>query len=238
MRTLSSTALALATLAALGLGVARPAAAQTNLVTNGSFEAGGAVNNYIQASPGNTTTIPGWTVDPGSDLGDTHGVVLTGTYWQAASGTNSVELNNDTGNYGPGGIYQDITVTPGRSYTLTFSGSGQPNAGPDVKQTQVFWYNPTAAPGTASGTFTFNRSGFSQTNMGWTAEGPLTLTATAGTMRLRFVGTVPSNDDGGFAIDNVSLIAAAPEPSQYAAFTIGLLGLGALALKARKRADA
>ncbi len=32
--------------------------------------------------------------------------------------------------------------------------------------------------------------------------------------------------------------AAAPEPSQYAAFAIGLLGLGALALKARKRATA
>lgn len=37
----------------------------------------------------------------------------------------------------------------------------------------------------------------------------------------------------GEVVENA--LAAAPEPSQYAAFGIGLLGLGALALKARKR---
>ncbi len=42
---------------------------------------------------------------------------------------------------------------------------------------------------------------------------------------------------GGYSPQTISgfTFAAAPEPSQYAAFAVGLLGLGALALKARKR---
>jgi len=43
------------------------------------------------------------------------------------------------------------------------------------------------------------------------------------------------SDFAGTGVLNNTGLAAAPEPSQYAAFTIGLLGLGALALKARKR---
>lgn len=38
-----------------------------------------------------------------------------------------------------------------------------------------------------------------------------------------------------FGIINLNTPAAAPEPSQFVAFTAGLLGLGALALKAKKR---
>ncbi len=51
------------------------------------------------------------------------------------------------------------------------------------------------------------------------------------------VNGTPSGYQLQFSGNNLNLVqaAAAPEPSQYAAFGIGLLGLGALVLKARKR---
>jgi hypothetical protein len=57
------------------------------------------------------------------------------------------------------------------------------------------------------------------------------VTATSGSTALLFTG---GDDDNRIWLDDVSLVAAAPEPSQYAAMGLGVLSLAGLVLKARR----
>jgi fibronectin-binding autotransporter adhesin len=52
------------------------------------------------------------------------------------------------------------------------------------------------------------------------------------------VGSSASNQFAAFTGSGVLNVVAAPEPSQYAAFGLGLLGLGGLVLRARRRSAA
>lgn len=101
------------------------AAGGRNLLANGDFEQGGEVNELNTVKAGERG-IPGWAV--------THGDVdLTGTYWQAASGRNSVDLHG----FAPGGISQSFATTPGKTYLVSFRLGGNPEGAVAKKELGV-----------------------------------------------------------------------------------------------------
>jgi hypothetical protein len=114
----------LAVLFALGVqfGVLRPA--QANLITNGSFEAPALASGGLQdVYGGDSTTIPGWTVQ-GVDvlvLQTTYGEPNSGmTAFDAEDGLNAIDITGG-GNSGPtDGLQQVVATTAGEQYLLSF----------------------------------------------------------------------------------------------------------------------
>jgi choice-of-anchor C domain-containing protein len=82
---------------------------------------------------------------------------VVGTYWDAALGRQSVDLNGD----GPGSIYRDIHTKKGATYRFSIKLSGNPDCGPNVKRVEVFW------DGASLGKKTFEIAGTSRTDMKW-----------------------------------------------------------------------
>lgn len=181
----------LGTLAALGASFAL---AGTVLAAapfgNGSFETG----NYNQYTPAYdfdrvfapSTDITGWTVTVGS-------VDWIGTYWQAAQGTKSLDLDGDEGT--PGAISQSFATSVNSTYVVTFSMSGNPDAGPALK-------TMTVDIGGATTAFSYDTSfyGNTLTDMKWVTK-TYSFVATSTTTTLTFTSTTT----GGYgpALDNV-----------------------------------
>ena len=105
---------------------ASPAAAAP--FTNGSFELG-SVNpgsGWITLGSGNPA-ITGWEIFDGT-------IDYIGTYWQAANGSRSLDLN---GNDGPAGIRQTFDTIGGGTYQVSFALAGNPDGAPLTKSVQV-----------------------------------------------------------------------------------------------------
>ena len=93
--------------------------AQANLITNGGFELPPGVYPYMVFDTG--LRLPGWTVENGT-------VEIVGSYWQAAEGSQSLDLNGIFEEIGT--IYQDVATVPGEHYKIRFAYSGNPECGP------------------------------------------------------------------------------------------------------------
>lgn len=167
---------------AMSLGlVAGAYAAPIN--SNGSFEDGVNPGVFTQLLPG-STNIDDWTVVSGS-------VDYIGTYWVSSDGSRSLDLTGSNGQ--PGAVSQTFTTVAGHTYVVTFDLAGNPAGGPVVKTLEV------DAGGTPA-TYTFDTTGRTLTDMGWTEE-TFTFTATGTSTTLTFT----SLDSGFFgpALDNV-----------------------------------
>jgi choice-of-anchor C domain-containing protein len=177
--------------------------AKGQTVVNGSFEVGiGIPSTSIQLNAGDSTSLPGWTVTSGT-------IDYIGTLWPAGSGSRSVDLTGSSS----GTIEQMITgFTPGQNYQLSFLMAANTEGGPTIKSLQV-------SMDATSQTFTFNGSGYSNENMGWSLR-TMDFTATSTTMALDFKGL--QTGLYGAALDAVT-ITPVPEPG-----TMGLLGSAAL----------
>lgn len=165
----------------LGL-VASVFAAPVN--TNGSFETGTDPGVFTQLHAGDNTSIPGWTVVSGS-------VDYIGTYWESSDGDRSIDMTGSNGQ--PGAISQTFPTVAGHTYTAAFDLAGNPACGPVVKTLNV------DAGGTPN-TYTFDTTGKSLADMGWTQE-TFEFTATGANTTLTFTSL-----DSGFcgpALDNV-----------------------------------
>lgn len=171
--------------ASLGLTLSLHVSAQ---VVNGSFEAPGNVYPYMIFGAG--LSLPGWTIERGT-------VEIVGPYWEAASGSQSLDLNGIFEDIGT--IYQDVPTLAGQEYRVRFALAGNPECGPTVavKSLKVYWDGTELAP------LQFDTTGHSSTNMGWTYQ-EFTVVANGSSGRLKFESTCPSFC--GPALDDISVV--------------------------------
>jgi choice-of-anchor C domain-containing protein len=125
-----------------------------NLLVNGGFEEGPDVpkggNAFITLENG-STALPGWVVTQGNIN------VVDASFWNAADGKRSVDLNGSM----PGAISQTFKTKKGQKYRLTFMLAGShPDAAPTEKKLQV------SAAGKQT-EFTFDTTGKTTNEMGW-----------------------------------------------------------------------
>lgn len=205
---------ALATLVTAGA-----ANAATELVVNGSFESNAISSPYAQLS-----AVTGWTSSVSGNTafeiqkGATQGG-LSGFNPVAADGMQYLELNTES----LSSTYQTIATTAGGTYALSFAYSGRPDTpGGASSLMNVYWgstlLTPTALVGNTGGTWqTYNQN--------------LTALGASTVLRFESIGPVSAPTYGSY-LDNVSVMAAVPEPETYAMM---LLGLGLLGFMARRK---
>jgi choice-of-anchor C domain-containing protein len=167
------------------IALAGPAAAAFTAPTNPSFEDGTFVDNgsgFQQLNAPNTS-IDGWTVGGNS-------VDWIATYWPAANGAMSIDLNG----VDAGSLSQAFETTIGNTYTVTFALSGNPAGPPTLKTLDV------SATGAAPASYSYDAALNDLTNMNWASEEYVFLATSANTT-LTFTSTIA----GAFgpALDNV-----------------------------------
>jgi hypothetical protein len=190
-------------------------AAHANLLTNGSFESGGFVNQGSDTmSPvSGSTVITGWTVvtDTTAWIGPTNPFGL-----HASDGDYFLDLTN----YQPGapfaGVTQTITTIPGATYSLSFDLGGS-----------NFWGRPDGIVASAAGSSSTFMTPNTGTNNDWYHE-TMTFVATSSATLVDFQGEAGINYIG---LDNASVdlvsIGAVPEPGSLALMVTGLMALAA-----------
>jgi len=180
------------------------AQASTELVVNGNFESftGGAFTGYETVGNGQTT-ITGWNVS------DTSVDLINNGQYGAINGT-SIDM---LGTPGPGAISQTLNTVAGKSYTLSF----------DLSRN----------PGDSSALFVSLNGGNATEYTGTTTATPYSMNfiATSNSTVLKFESAATVAYSGA-VIDNVSVMAAVPEPETYGML---LAGLGLIGFMARRR---
>jgi hypothetical protein len=228
----------LRTLAA-ALALIAPLAAQaipmTNLITNGSFE----------QVTGATVNSGRWTVVEGDN--PAHGLkYLNG--WQADArfgvelrnhvagkaqeGNIFVELDSHFGyftgnNQNPlpccnSWISQSVLTDDGQNYHLSYWYSPRGGVAAESNDINVYWNDTLLKNNTGSG--------IGQSGNVW-QQFEFDVIGTGGLDTLKFAAGGTAQTYGG-SLDNVSLVAAVPEPETYA---LMMAGLGAVAFMARRR---
>jgi choice-of-anchor C domain-containing protein len=187
------------------------------LIPNGSFELGTDPGVFTTLGTG-STAITGWTVTTGT-------IDYIGTYWSAADGARSVDLNG--GSPGGVGLGTDVTTTPGQQYRLTFSLSGNFDGLPDPKLLDVLIDGTPYA-------FSFSKPAtWSHSSMGWLEQSVVFVAADSSTP-LEFKTGVLSPCCYGPAIDNVSMTPV-PEPASLLLLGSGLVGTGLVVRRTRRK---
>jgi choice-of-anchor C domain-containing protein len=171
---------------------AAPVRAGTSLIVNGSFETpyvDPTWVNYWNAGQ----SYGGWTVGSGSIDQIAQGDYAYTYNWQAADGVQSLDM---TGLGSAGTMYQDVATSPGAVYELRFALAGNYYVDPAIKTLRVWW------EGSIVGTYTFDVTGKTQRNMGWTYV-TAQFVGSGGLSRLTFESLTPGYY--GPALDDVSL---------------------------------
>ena len=246
MNALRTLAIALAAIAPLA-AQATPSPSPINLIQNGSFESPAIAYNTWTVVPGknyldanNTKKATKYMADWDTDL--TSGVeVRNHVAGIAQDGNNFIELdthfgkfncatfdNNSGGNSTNSWISQTVNTSAGQVYHLSYYYSPRGGSQSGDNQINVFW------DGVQLGAGTYTNSGSGATHSGnWTDwqhfEFDVVGTGNTGTLKFADAGT--ANTYGG-SLDNVSLVAAVPEPETYA---LMMAGLGAVGFMARRR---
>lgn len=135
------------------LAITASAAAQlpASLLVNPSFES--SCTNPLDVLSSGSTSIPGWTT--------TGPVDWICSYWPAADGTRSVDLNA----CGPGGVSQSFATVSGHAYTVTFALAGNPGTPSDTQGPAQKMVSVSAA--SQSEVFIFDTTGYDNSNLGW-----------------------------------------------------------------------
>jgi hypothetical protein len=239
---LSSVALA----ASMALAIGSAAHADTNLLTNGSFNSGPSQNAQFGTGFGGET-VPGWHGGGGYQIYFVGGTQNTTS---AVSEYNSNleyfhpsfdTLSNDGGNFValdgdttvPGLISQDVSgLEIGRTYNLTFewaAGQLANRLGDITEQLKVSFGDQEQ--------YTSILSVPSTEFSGWnTVTMYFTPTATTQTLSFLSLGT-PNGLPPMAALDGISLTGV-PEPATWAMMLIGFGGLGAMVRRRNRTATA
>jgi choice-of-anchor C domain-containing protein len=161
---------------------ANPASA-INLIKNGSFENSSLGSNFGFVNvPTNSTAINDWTVARGN-------IDYINTLWQSSNGSYSVDLSGSQ----PGRIEQTFATRTGNQYSVKFDLAGNVEGGSTVKILRL-------SAGGSSRDFTFDVTGQSYTNMGWSPQ-TFDFVATSNTTTLSFASL--DQTIFGSALDNV-----------------------------------
>lgn len=200
-------------LIATALAALLPAGAYAAAFQNGSFESASVDpgSGFTTLTTG-STAITGWTV-----IGNS--IDYVGTYWEAADGVRSIDLNGDFS----GGIQQSFDTIAGRTYRVVFSLAGNPDGGPAQK------IMSTVATGSSSQSYTFDTTGATRDDMGWSPF-EYSFVADSATTTLSFTSSM--GGAYGAALDAVSVSGAVPEPATWA---LMILGFGAVGGAMRRR---
>lgn len=170
-----------------------------NLVANGDFQAGTgaiAVNSWATFTSGSPLT--GWNVLP---VGNVVVVGQGSTFtWLTPSPSKELDLSGTSPDSVGSGVFQTLATVAGQAYTLT---------------TDV--YCPSGSIEIKAGNSTWTRSNVSTRSTGET----FSFVADSASTTLQFKST-----SGIWThIDNVSVVAAVPEPATMAALGLGVIGL-------------
>lgn len=195
-------------IAAVALCLAAPFASHAaDLIVNGSFE-----NPGVKAGTWSVVkSMPGWTAS-GSGIEVRNSVAGTTPF-----GSNFIELDTHHANSNSW-MAQTVTTDIGKRYTLSYYYSPRSGVAANSNDITVSWNG--AALNTNSG------SGVGNANHVWqmfshTVKG-------TGTDTVSFMAGGLQDTYGG-SIDNVSLMAAVPEPGTYALMAAGLAAVGFVA---------
>jgi choice-of-anchor C domain-containing protein len=191
--------------------------AKANLLTNGSFEIS-SINpgaGYLPVYPGETSIV-GWDVV-------SEDVHYMGTFWEASDGIRSIDLDGLVGS--AGGVSQTFSTVAGTQYKVTFDMAGNYANLPTLKPMSV------SADG-QSQEFTFDVTGRSALNMGWTPMSWL-FVADDSSATLQFLSLTTTIQGWGPALDNVS-VNPVPVPPAVWLFGSGVLGM--IGIARRKKA--
>lgn len=201
------------------------AAAQIEMLTNGSFEDTGGASpegwGGLTYYAGGAWMIPGWTIEDGSvDL------TTSGSFWgPAADGNYAMDING----WSAGTISQSFATVLGRLYTVSFAYSrnvaGAPNPATALVTLGGESFDVSAAN---DGSYGFGH------NMQW-KSGTFSFTGTGNVETLRLAATVPGN--GGVFFDDVSVTTVVPEPATWALMIAGF-GMAGVFLRRRRAAVA
>lgn len=192
-------------------------AGPVNLITNGNFETvadGYTFNSGFKVINNASSALTGWTVGASS-------VDLIRNAYNAIDGY-SIDM---LGTPGPGFLSQSFSVVAGQRYNLSFD-MARNSSGPAGQGVAVSFggvagnFYSTAA---ASNTLSSNTLSFTAASTGL-ATLSFASAAKAGT---------PFDNFSGAVIDNVSVMAAVPEPETYAML---LAGLGLMGFLRRRKA--
>ena len=233
-------AIALAFIAPLA-AKATPSPSPINLIQNGSFESPAIAYNTWTVVPGknyldanNTKKATKYMADWDTDL--TSGVeVRNHVAGVAQDGNNFIELdthygkfncatfdNNGIGTSTNSWISQSVDTDRGHTYHLSYYYSPREGVESASNDINVYWNGDLLKNNTGSG------SGVSgNVWQHWEFD----VTGTGGWDTLKFAAGGTAQTYGG-SLDNVSLVAAVPEPETYA---LMMAGLGAVAFMARRR---
>lgn len=174
---------------------------KVNLLVNGSFEQSSITppNGLFSELPSGSLAITGWTVETKLDY--------INLFWQTKDGTHSIDMNASPAR---GKISQSFSTQIGKSYQVNFLLAGNPSCSTSViKKIAV-----TAA--SAQEEFTFDITGLTQINMGWT-EKSFTFQANNTTTTLTFSSLTDSNC--GAALDKVEVYAV-EDCSEHATYSV------------------
>lgn len=198
-------------------------ATHANLLTNGSFESGGFVDQGADTMSlaSGSTVITGWTVvtDTTAWIGPTNPFGL-----HASDGDFFLDLTN----YQPGapfaGVTQAIGTIPGATYSLSFDLGAS-----------TFWGRPDALTASAAATSATFVSPSTGTNNDWYHE-TMNFVATSSSTVIDLQGQAGFNYIG---LDNASVdlvsVGAVDEPGSLALMFTGLLSLAAVARRGSGR---
>ena len=232
-----SFSLTLAAFATLGFMAAHPAAAQTNIVYNGSFEVPAPAS-----SPSVDQVVTNWTL-----AGNVSRETGAGQYYVGASDGNSAIAFNSGQSAATGTLSQTLSTALGTQYSLSFDYGNYAGVGGNAGGQSVL-VTVTGAGGTlfsntvtAGGGNGYGSNGFGgKANYGHYAYN---FTGDGGIDTLTFTDKATNGHNSDGALDVVSITqntpaSAAPEPSQIAMLGFVVLGMAGLLLKACKRSAA